>query len=146
MSAAQIRDAADRALEDERQQAGGDEQLVGDRIQHAAERGLLAPDAREIAIEIIGDAGDDEEAERDPAPGIAAADDAEDDERHGDDAAIGQHVRQRQEKRSLRSSRLEAANLAHAIPLRAATSYRIGPSQPQAERGLFGSVCAEDWK
>ncbi len=37
-------------------------QLVGDRIEHAAERGLLSPGAREIAVEDIGDAGGDEDA------------------------------------------------------------------------------------
>ena len=39
------------------QQAGRDQQLVGDRIEHAAEGRLLAPFAREIAVEKIGDAG-----------------------------------------------------------------------------------------
>ena len=37
------------------EQRRGDEQLVGDRVEHAPERGLLRPGAREIAVEEIGD-------------------------------------------------------------------------------------------
>ena len=48
------------------QQCRGDEQLVGDRIEHPAERRLLLPDPREIAVEKIRDAGGDEDAERRP--------------------------------------------------------------------------------
>ena len=33
------------------QQAGRHQELVGDRVEHAAERRLLAPDAGEIAVE-----------------------------------------------------------------------------------------------
>ncbi len=37
------------------QQAGRDQKLVGDRIEHPAEGGLLVPDSRIVAIEIVGD-------------------------------------------------------------------------------------------
>ena len=49
------RPSRDRLVGDEHQQHGGDQQFVGDRIEHAAERGLLRPGAREIAVEKIGD-------------------------------------------------------------------------------------------
>ena len=37
---------------------GGDQQLVGDRIEEAAELRLLLPGARQVAVEPVGDAGD----------------------------------------------------------------------------------------
>ena len=51
------RPAMDGAVGGQHQQAGGDQQLVGDRIEHPAEGRLLVPDPREIAVEKIGDAG-----------------------------------------------------------------------------------------
>ena len=41
------------------QQRGGDQQLVGDRIEHPASEGLLRPEARKIAVQQIGDRGRD---------------------------------------------------------------------------------------
>ena len=41
----------------EHEEAGGDQELVGDRIEHAPERRLLRVGASEIAVEVIGHAG-----------------------------------------------------------------------------------------
>ena len=49
--AAEQRPAVDGAVGRQHQQAGGDQQLVGDRIEHAPERRLLRIGAREIAVE-----------------------------------------------------------------------------------------------
>ena len=38
-------------------QRGADQELVGDRVEHAAEVGELAPLAGELAVEIVGDGG-----------------------------------------------------------------------------------------
>ena len=38
-----------------------DQKLIGDRIEHAAKRGLLIPDAGKIAVEEIADGGGDKE-------------------------------------------------------------------------------------
>jgi hypothetical protein len=48
------------------QQARCHQELVRDRIQHPAERRLLVPDPRIIAIEEIGDPGGDEHGQRHP--------------------------------------------------------------------------------
>src|SRR5262249_4337651 len=82
----------------EHEQAGGDQQLVRDRVEHAAERGLLAPDAGEIAVEEIGDAGRNEKREGNPVQPKAAAEKirpgyATDYRRHRGHARIGQKVR-----------------------------------------------------
>ena len=50
---------------DQHQQAGRHQQLVGDRVEHAPEGRLLRVGAGEIAVEVIGDAGGDEDGERD---------------------------------------------------------------------------------
>jgi hypothetical protein len=83
------------------QEAGRHEQFVGDRIEHAAERGLLAPAAGEVAVENVGDAGGDEDDERKPAQPQATLHNAlrehnGDDDRHGGNARVGQDIRQRQ--------------------------------------------------
>ena len=49
------RQPGDGPVGGEHEQHRGDQQLVGDRVEHAAERGLLRPGAREIAVEEIGD-------------------------------------------------------------------------------------------
>ena len=46
-----------RACSDQQHQRGADQQLVGDRIEHAAEVGLLAAAARQVAVEPVGDGG-----------------------------------------------------------------------------------------
>ena len=51
------------------QQAGRHQQLVGDRIEHPAEGGLLVPDSCIVAIEIVGHTRGDEAR---PAPPSAA--------------------------------------------------------------------------
>ena len=45
------------ALPDQHHQRRADQQLVGDRIEHAAEIGLLVPGAGDPAVEIVGDGG-----------------------------------------------------------------------------------------
>src|SRR6516162_7772191 len=82
------------------QKAGCHQKLVGDRVKHAAERGLLAPNAGKIAVKKIRDAGRDKDDEREPAQPKPAMKDvlpeqAADHERHGDYAAISQNIRQR---------------------------------------------------
>ena len=82
-------------------QARRHQKFVGDRIEHAAERGLLGPDAGEITVEEVRDAGGDEDGERDPAQPQPAMQDvlpehAGDHERHRDNAAVSQDVRQRE--------------------------------------------------
>ena len=74
-----------------------DQELVGDRVEHAAERGLLGPRAGQIAVEEIADRRGDKESERNPTEPEPAVKDAlpehaADHDRHGDDAAIGQNV------------------------------------------------------
>src|SRR3546814_5584109 len=49
------RQAGNAVERDQNQDDRGDEQLVGDGIEEAAERRLLPPGAREIAVEIVGD-------------------------------------------------------------------------------------------
>jgi hypothetical protein len=64
MIAAHQRPAGDRVIGvgGQQQQAGGDEQLVGDRVEHAADVAeVLLPGAGEVAVEIVGDSGDDED-------------------------------------------------------------------------------------
>ncbi len=62
----QQRPAVDAVLGGEHQKAGRDQELVGDRIEHLAERGLLTPHAGEIAVEDVGHAGGDEDRQRQP--------------------------------------------------------------------------------
>ena len=83
----------------EQQQAGGDQQLVGDRVEHPADVGGLLPGARQIAVEIVGEAGDDEDDQRRPAREVARLqpaleEKAQHDQRHREDAGVGQHVGQ----------------------------------------------------
>jgi hypothetical protein len=83
----------------QKQQTGGHEQLVGDRVQHAADIGRLLPRAGEITVEVIGDAGGKENRQRRPAGEIARFElslkiEAQNDQRHRQNAGIGQHVRQ----------------------------------------------------
>ena len=44
-------------MADQQHQGGADQQLVGDRIEHAAEFGLLAAGASQVAVEPVGDGG-----------------------------------------------------------------------------------------
>jgi len=61
------------------------QQLVGDRIEEAAEVGDLLAAAGEIAVEEIGDAGGGEDAESQPAPLRRIEIEQDDDERDRDD-------------------------------------------------------------
>src|SRR6516162_10671178 len=90
----------DGLLGAEDQKAGCNQKLVGDRVKHTAERGLLAPNAGKIAIEKIRDAGRDKDDEGEPAQPKSAMKDvlpeqAADHDRHRDNAAVSQNVRQR---------------------------------------------------
>src|SRR5262249_52979392 len=96
----QQRPAMDSLLGAEDQKAGCNQKLVGDRIKHTAERGLLAPNASKIAVEKTRDAGRDKDDEREPAQPKPAMknvlpEQAADHDRHRDNAAVSQNVRQR---------------------------------------------------
>ncbi len=67
------RPAGDGVVVHQHHQHGADQQLVGDRIEHAAERRLLLPHAGEIAVEPVGQAGKHEQRERRPARHVALA-------------------------------------------------------------------------
>ena len=69
-----------------------DEQLVGDRVEHAAERRLLLPGARKITIEVVRDAGRDENQEGAPIAPVAGEIERKADQRGGGDSAIGQDI------------------------------------------------------
>ncbi len=65
------------------QQQRGNQQLVGDGVEHAAQGGLLAPGAGEIAVEEIGDRREGEQAQRRPAQRVfVGPEQAGDDHRH----------------------------------------------------------------
>ena len=83
------------------QQAGCHQQLVGDRIEHPAERRMLVQDSRIIAIQIIGNPGGDEHGQRHPPqPQRPVHDglriDAADHHRDRGDPGIGQDIREGQ--------------------------------------------------
>src|SRR6516165_1126066 len=113
------------------QKARRNQKLVGDRVEHAAERGLLPPNAGKITVKKIGDAGRDKDDEREPAQPKPAMKDvlpeeAADHERHGDYAAISQNIRQRhrvgaRSYRSLRRnmSRIVCRRMSGRVPGRA---------------------------
>ncbi|QTK78994.1 hypothetical protein AT6N2_C1213 [Agrobacterium tumefaciens] len=91
------RPAGNRAIRRHQKQHGSDQQLVGDRVQHAADIRRLVPDTRQIAIEKIGKRGDDEQPQRRPAGKIRALQfsfdiKAKDDDRNGENPAVGQEV------------------------------------------------------
>ncbi len=89
------RPAVDRIVVHQHHQHGADQQLVGDRVEHAAERRLLLPDAGEVAVEPVGQAGKHEQRERRPARRIALQEkQAGDERRHGRNANVGEDVRQ----------------------------------------------------
>ncbi|MGY4598647.1 hypothetical protein ACVWXL_006393 [Bradyrhizobium sp. GM22.5] len=93
------RPAVNDAVGGQHQQARGDQKLVGDRIEHAAERRLLIPDPCVIAVEVIGDRSRDKNGDGDPAqPQRAVHDrlcvDAPDHDRDRGDPAVGQDVRE----------------------------------------------------
>ena len=52
--------AVDRTVGSQHEKNGGDKNLVGDGIEHTAQRRLLAPAPCEIAVEEIGDRRADE--------------------------------------------------------------------------------------
>ncbi|GCC47945.1 hypothetical protein chiPu_0032148, partial [Chiloscyllium punctatum] len=93
------RPAVDRIVGGQHQEAGGHQQLVGDRIEHPAERGLLVPHPGVIAVEIVGDPRRDEHGKRHPAqPQRAVQDrlpvDAADHHRNGGNPGVGQDIRE----------------------------------------------------
>ena len=61
------RPAMDGVVRHQHQQAGRDQELVGDRIEHPAEGGLLIPDSCIVAVEIVRDTGGNEHGQRHPA-------------------------------------------------------------------------------
>ena len=73
MTAAQICRPVDGVVVRQHQQRGADQQLVGDRVEHAPERRLLLPDAGQIAVQPVGEAGADVDGQRPPAAGVAGA-------------------------------------------------------------------------
>ena len=88
----------DDAVRGEHQQTGCDQELVGDGIQHSAERRLLVPYPGIVAIEKIGDAGGNEHRQGYPAQPQRAIHnglgvDAADHHRNGGDSCIGQYIR-----------------------------------------------------
>ena len=85
-----------RAAErDQQQDRRGHEQLVGDRVENAAELRLLRPGAREIAVEPIGRGRHAVNGARHVTPFVAVHPEQRDDDRNCDDAAQGQPHRQR---------------------------------------------------
>src|SRR4029077_6324167 len=58
------RPSTNGAVGGEHQQTGRDQELVGDRVEHAAETRLLAVRARDVAVEHVGEAGRDEDEQR----------------------------------------------------------------------------------
>ena len=100
MIAAQIDQPSRTAVGDEDQDGDRDEQLVGDRVEHAAERRLLLPGARQIAVEIVGDAGDHEDHEGDPGAPVVGDIVGEPDQRRRGDAAVGQDIREGSARRN----------------------------------------------
>ena len=76
-------------------QQGADQQLVGDRVEHLAERGVELHLAGEEAVEPVGDGGGDVEQQREPAQPVPAAGDEQADHRDRRDAGEGQLVGKR---------------------------------------------------
>jgi hypothetical protein len=104
------RGAADGAVRHQHQQAGRYQELVGDRVEHAAEGAELAPLARKVAVQEVGHAGSDENRQRDPAQPFTGARnflemETQHHRRHGGDARIGQEIRQRKRARRHRPVR-----------------------------------------
>ena len=75
-------------------QRRGDDQLVGDGVEHLADGALLLPGAGEIAVEKVADAGGDEDPHGEPAAPVGRHEEAGDERRDGEDAPIGEEVRQ----------------------------------------------------
>ena len=101
------RPAADGLLGGQHQQAGRDQELVGNRVEHPPERRLLPVHAGEIAVEHVGDPGRDEDRERHPANPEPAVENAlpiqqRNHDRHRGDPGVGQEVGQRQRPRGQR--------------------------------------------
>src|SRR5690606_34399182 len=69
-----------------------DQQLVGNGIEHAAERGILVPGAGEIAIEPVGRGGDDIDDQRDQPQHHIALHDQQDNGDDRQDAGDGDDV------------------------------------------------------
>src|SRR5690625_4431783 len=89
--------AAKVAGGDQHHDDGGDQQLVGDGVQEAAERGYLTPSARDLAVEPVREAGCNIEAEGTPAREVALQVEQGDDNRNGRNTAERQQVRQARE-------------------------------------------------
>ncbi len=60
-----------RAITAEHEERGGDQQLVGDGIEEAAELRLLLPGARQPPVEPVGDASEREQDAAEPGTGGA---------------------------------------------------------------------------
>jgi len=58
--------ARDPAGGDQQQERGRDQQLVGDRVEHAAQRRGLVQPARQIAVQPVGGGGGQEQRQRQP--------------------------------------------------------------------------------
>ena len=91
--------AGDGSVSSQKQEYGRNKQLVGNRIQHAADRRRLFPDACQIAVKEIGNAGDQEYRQRSPAGCVAGLqpaleEEAKDHERNRDNTSIGEDIRQ----------------------------------------------------
>jgi hypothetical protein len=81
---------------DQHEQQRCDQQLIGDRIQHAAERRLLLPGAGQIAVEKIGDCGGGKDPEGDPARQVGwqvRQRETGDDDGNRGYAAVGEDIR-----------------------------------------------------
>src|SRR5690606_24524031 len=75
-----------------------DEQLVGNGIEHAAERGILVPGAGEIAVEPVAGGGDDVDDERNEAQYDVALHHQKNDWDDRQDAGDGDDVRDEQQR------------------------------------------------
>src|SRR5436190_32047 len=81
-----------RSTLDQHEQRCSDQQLVGHRIEEAAEARDLVMAPCEVAVEIVGDAGGDEQRHRQPLRPAAIEPEAGDDQRNRRDARQRQDI------------------------------------------------------
>ena len=86
--------ACRRFERDERDERGGDQQLVGERVHQLAEGGDRVARAGEITIEAVGKRGEGEDGGGQLVPVRRLAEQGDDDDRHRKDAQQGQRVGQ----------------------------------------------------
>ena len=115
--------ASTRSRLTQREQRGGDQQLVGDRVHHLAERGHRLARARDVAVEPVRQRGDHEHEGRDLQSPSASRPAARPEHRHEQDPQQRQdvgHVEREHagQARATRQRRGAAARAgSHSIPI-----------------------------